>query len=392
MHLEMPLETKRLGQHLVDCLHKNGEVFDDTMEQQMLDKCILPQTGDFLALLGDIFDGRKLANGMYLDYLVKQCAGYEAVFILAGNHEFYNGEHSRSCEDLQQLCDQATQALKGCPVVHFLNRNWVDLPGTQLRILGCTLWSHVPDKSADTVTGTLSDYRVIKVKRSDGTSSLASVQDTNSWHAMDLDWLTAQLQSAEDDGRRCVVLTHHAPSFHDTVPPHHASSPAASGFCTDLEYLLHPPVLAWLFGHTHWSSWQRFLVKTSTSTEGTLQKGNSNTSVGAQDLNGLGQPNCIVNGTQDCLRSGHGRHSQWKTLSGGQHGLPHHDDFTAEASICHFGRDVLVASNQLGYGAKGEHTHGRGSRCHPWLTLEINADGEISCLTCHTANLSLAAG
>jgi hypothetical protein len=42
-----------------------------------------------------------------------------------------------------------------------------------------------------------------------------------------------------------------------------------------------------------------------------------------------------------------------------------------------------VASNQLGYAAKGEHRGGRasgrsidvGSRCHPAMVLELRADG-----------------
>jgi hypothetical protein len=74
-----------------------------------------------------------------------------------------------------------------------------------------------------------------------------------------------------------------------------------------MAHLFAPPVQAWLFGHTHWSSWQRF------------------------GAGGIGRP---------------------RPLTGGATGWPDTRELLAEQSRCSFGRSVLVASNQLAYAAK----------------------------------------
>ena len=55
MHLEMPMETRRLGLHLSECLHMVEGSGDTTTEEGMLaDTNLLPCNARLLALLGDI--------------------------------------------------------------------------------------------------------------------------------------------------------------------------------------------------------------------------------------------------------------------------------------------------------------------------------------------------
>merc|ERR1711937_382739 len=133
MHLELPLETKRFGQHLEEAsgIPVSGN--------------ILPLIGQgvYLALLGDIFDGAKIRDGTYRNYLLQQCVGYAAVFIVAGNHEFYRAEYGACRCALSALCLEVTAVFGGSPAVHFLDCTRVDLPGSHIRVLGCTLWSAV---------------------------------------------------------------------------------------------------------------------------------------------------------------------------------------------------------------------------------------------------------
>lgn len=345
LHLEMPLEAGRLGLRVHQCLEERGELAQaglaDTMPEDA--RSSLPQAagGGYLALLGDIFDGEKVRNGAYRDFLLRQSPGFEAVFVLAGNHEFYRAEYFTSRAALKALCEEVTQAMLGAPAVHFLDCGHIDLPGTALRVLGCTLWSEVDEQSAEAVARSLSDYSAISVSGGEmGGRRKASVADTNSWHTQERMWLEAAIAEAGALGRRCVVLTHHAPTFHGACPPQHRASPAAPGFCSSLERLLQPPVTAWLFGHTHWSSWQRYRTPSG-----------------------------------DGAKAG-----SWATLSGGaDRGGPHDEELRAPAALCRASAgEVLVASNQLGYGAKGE----RGTRWHPWMLLEVSADGGQATLRC----------
>lgn len=316
MHLEMPLETKRFGEHLADCL--NQEPFESN---------VLPQAGEYLALLGDVFNGGKIKGGEYTEYLKQQCKGYEAVFILAGNHEYYNAEYEAGRASLRNVCKLVTAHFARCggkPVVHFLDQDRVDLPGSKLRVLGCTLWSDVPAEAAKDVGSSLSDYRAIKV----GDAS-AVVADTNAWHLRERSWLEAEIDQAEKEGRSCIVLTHHGPSLCGTGAPEHEGSLIQSAFSSNLEHMLKAPVLLWLFGHTHYSNWQ--------------------------------------------LYDG----EKFRALSHGS--PPSNEDLTADSSVCRLGSSVIVASNQLGYGAMGEH---KQSRCHPWMAAHIAADGGTAMLTC----------
>jgi len=322
--------------------------------------------GGYLALLGDIFDGQKIRDGSYRDYLLRQCVGFAAVFVLAGNHEFYRAEYNKSRAALAELCEEVTEKLGGATIVHFLDCGRVDLPGTELRILGCTLWSYVGPDHEEDVANCLSDYSSIRVApeevgavSSDGVeepggccrklqSSVgnpkATVADTNSWHARELAWLESEISQAESDGRRCIVLTHHAPSFYGTCAPEYLGSQISAAFCTNLERLLRPPVAAWLFGHTHWSSWQKYCPSTDTGTAG--------------------------------LWSSLSRESTRRVQK--QCG-PCDAELTRAVCDVVTAQEVLVASNQLGYGAQGTHTK---SRCHPWMALEMPCDGAYAALRC----------
>eukprot|EP00933_Yihiella_yeosuensis_P059578 TRINITY_DN6100_c0_g2_i1.p1 TRINITY_DN6100_c0_g2~~TRINITY_DN6100_c0_g2_i1.p1 ORF type:complete len:389 (+),score=59.81 TRINITY_DN6100_c0_g2_i1:70-1167(+) len=343
LHLEFPLETKRLGRHLLECMAKvDGQEVDDPTWSSLVEHVvpenenIVPPRGDYLALLGDIVDGQKIRDGTYRNFLLRQCPGYKAVFVIAGNHEFYRAEYGKCRSALASLCKEVSSELGDSPTVHFLDCDSVDIPGTAVRVLGCTLWSHVPQESRSAVSSSLSDYTAIKVAPNSGQTSAATVDDTNQWNAREVDWLRNELQVAEAEGRRCIVLTHHAPSFNRTCPPRHTNSPISSGFCNNLEDLLDKPTIAWLFGHTHWSSWQKAKRQQQTKA------------------------------------------IQWETLTGGVEGPLVEADLASEKAVCHLGESILVASNQLGYAAQGSHVSGSGSRCHPLLNLIVTKDGNAA--------------
>ncbi|EFC47438.1 predicted protein [Naegleria gruberi] len=99
--------------------------------------------GEVLILAGDIGDPFQQS---YFDFM-QYCSGkYKAVMVIAGNHEFYGHEYFQTIDQIRNL----TRSFSN---VYFLNRDVVELTidGSSLVFLGCTLWSHVPDKALNVV-------------------------------------------------------------------------------------------------------------------------------------------------------------------------------------------------------------------------------------------------
>jgi hypothetical protein len=71
--------------------------------------------------------------------------------------------------------------------VHVLQRQRYDLVQGRLRVLGVTLWSHVPPENAAQLTSYLADYHAIR---------RWTVETHNAEHAADVAWLRAELETA----------------------------------------------------------------------------------------------------------------------------------------------------------------------------------------------------
>jgi len=113
-----------------------------------------------------------------------------------------------------------------------------------VRLLATCLWSHVLPGFEEAVTKGITDYQVIKIEEN-GRTRRVTTNDTNRWHQDELNWLIGEIEGAKERGEKVVVMTHHAPTFHRTSHPRYTGNNIQSGFATDLEYLLTPPVTAW---------------------------------------------------------------------------------------------------------------------------------------------------
>jgi len=140
---------------------------------------------------------------------------------------------------LQTICD-------AFPNVHFLDRSSVYLPEFNLRILGCTLWSEIPDCLYEKVITHMNDSRQIyEVK--DMPFTPWSLSET---HKEEKQWLNQEIHQCELTNERCLVLTHYLPSYsliHEKYQGHFLNA----CFASDCEDLIRPPVVAWICGHTH---------------------------------------------------------------------------------------------------------------------------------------------
>ncbi|CAM4939260.1 unnamed protein product [Rotaria socialis] len=83
-------------------------------------------------------------------FLLAQCERFKHIFYVAGNHCFYEEEYETRLQQLQAL-DNIN------PRIYFLH-NKSCLVLNNVRILGTTLWSHVPWESASRINRSINDY------------------------------------------------------------------------------------------------------------------------------------------------------------------------------------------------------------------------------------------
>lgn len=192
---------------------------------------LLKPVAPVLVLAGDIGQPQRRS---YRDLLHHCSRNWDDVVIVAGNHELYGGHVTQRLE----LCRAMALEFGN---VHFLERDRVVCHG--VTFFGCTLWTQDS-------TPRLNDYRRIEAEN----GSMLTVADTNRWHGRDKEWLRLALANTEGP---TVVVTHHLPSFR-LIAPEFEGSPLNSGFASDCDALIAPPVSVWIAGHTHRAMRVRF--------------------------------------------------------------------------------------------------------------------------------------
>jgi predicted phosphodiesterase len=202
----------------------------------------IPAAAPYLILAGDI--GRLVEFEAYLSFLERHVAKFELILLVCGNHEFYGTSHVNGLERANELVKDGR--LKGKVVL--LNQASHHLPESETSIVGCTLWSAIPEANVDVVMSRVKDHQQIKDW---------SIDLHNRCHRRDLAWLRYEVESIHDryPNRRIVVVTHHAPCVDQTSKPQYEGSAWSCAFATDL---LKPGdwkgVDTWVFGHTHFST------------------------------------------------------------------------------------------------------------------------------------------
>jgi predicted phosphodiesterase len=230
----------------------------------------IPVSAPYLVLAGDI--GRFIDYLSYLAFLKTQCSRFERVFLVPGNHEFYGISHGDGLELAKKL--ETEPDLDGRLILCHQRR--FDVPGSDVSILGCSLWSHIPNDAQDAVRMKVNDFKKINEW---------SVEAHNHAHQSDLEWLRTEIEAIRDqqniptgdddertDGegnqvssqnqqskpakRSILIITHHAPCKDGTSEPRLASSAWNSAFATDLLTKSHEwqDVKLWIYGHTHYST------------------------------------------------------------------------------------------------------------------------------------------
>jgi len=209
-----------------------------------------PVVAPILILAGDI--GRPDIPSLQT-FLLAQCQRFEHIFYVAGNHCFYEGVYEERLQQLRQLNHLNSR-------IHFLQNDSYLLPNN-VRMLGTTLWSHVPPQTASLIDRCLSDYSYIRTivdKKVAEDNKIETrqitVDDTNEWHAQQHAWLLEEIKKARRNHEHVVIITHHAPSRRDTCSEEDEEAGVADAYINDHDADCVDPVRLWVYGHTHRST------------------------------------------------------------------------------------------------------------------------------------------
>ena len=120
------------------------------------------------------------------------------------------------------------------------------------KIIGSTLWSHVSPENEENISRGINDYHLINKM-----DKPITIKDTNQWNEECVKYIDDEVKAADEP---CIVLTHHAPLFNNPetgallAHPRYTYSKYNEAFHNDLWRILKKPVVAWIYGHTHYVS------------------------------------------------------------------------------------------------------------------------------------------
>jgi predicted MPP superfamily phosphohydrolase len=156
---------------------------------------------------------------------------FKKIFIIAGNHEYYN--QNKSIEETNLCIEKITHPL---PKISFLNNKSEFYDG--YLFIGSTLWSkvHKSDKL-------INDFFSIQGM---------DIDKYNSLHNNAFTFIKSEIESNSD--KKIVVLTHHLPSYSLINEKYKHYAEYNQYFASSSDELIKPPVVAWFYGHTHFAS------------------------------------------------------------------------------------------------------------------------------------------
>lgn len=189
--------------------------------------------GEVLVLAGDIcsiLTSRGKLNSVLVDVLETLKRRWDHVVYVPGNHEYYGTlRHHMPFSEAEGLLVETCRRLG----IHFLQKGVFAVPGTDLTVLGCTLWTLASSQAASS----MNDVNYVSENPSDV-------------FVDHLAWLRSEISKH----RKVVVVTHHLPSL-ACVHPIYASYPDQTGYATDLHTLapelFTTSVIGWMHGHSH---------------------------------------------------------------------------------------------------------------------------------------------
>jgi len=192
---------------------------------------------DYLIFAGDICSLVQLEILIpFLEAISKE-THFKRILFVCGNHEYYNNV-GFTFDGLLAIFKESTKHLYNFAVLY--NQS-IDLENN-LRLFGGTMWSRIPIGSESIINHPIYDEYGQLI-----TSNWYNCEHFRFLHRLDIEINQAQL-----DKKRLIVVSHHAPTFDGTLKPRHYKSPNRFLYCSVLDrYLSKDKIYTWMYGHTH---------------------------------------------------------------------------------------------------------------------------------------------
>lgn len=185
--------------------------------------------GDILIIAGDTFYMDK--DFTSLDFIQKVSKQFERVFLIPGNHEYYNGF------DLSTTLDH--YCLDILSNVHLVNNYTTVIDGN--RFIFSTLWSTISPNNI-VIERRMNDFHRIRFE-----GKLIDIEKYNFVHQKCFHFLQSEINKPENK----IVITHHLPSNECNHPDFYGSI-LNQAFCVDkTDFILENTVQHWIYGHSH---------------------------------------------------------------------------------------------------------------------------------------------
>ncbi|KAJ5069914.1 ser/thr protein phosphatase superfamily [Anaeramoeba ignava] len=224
---------------------------------QEIPEDIIEPKAKYLLLAGDI--GIPFHKMHYANFLEKMSTIFEQIFLIAGNHEYYNitfGTEKKTIKQINEIIEKICEKLKN---VHFLNNKSVIFKNEKtnqiIRLIGSTLWSYIPQHAYLEVHKSMNDYCKIFIEK----GKFVSANETSFMFEENLDWIKSELaKSKELNEDHVIVATHHTPLMKKTSHPKFDNDNFSSvnhAFSTNISELFKnrgSNIHTWICGHTHY--------------------------------------------------------------------------------------------------------------------------------------------
>jgi predicted phosphodiesterase len=199
---------------------------------------------DVLCLCGDIGYPH---SGIYSLFLKQMSQSFKKVFLITGNHEYYNSDKygSHTMEEINRHIGFIINVNK-LENVTFLNNSY-ELYDDVL-FVGTTLWSKIPSMNMNDIC-LMNDFKQIE----------GLTYDTyNLLHYKSCSFIADTLALIEKGdifkdknvNIKVVIMTHHLPSF-NLIDEKHAYSDTNCFYASKCDPFFVEPIKAWIYGHTH---------------------------------------------------------------------------------------------------------------------------------------------
>lgn len=147
---------------------------------------------------------------------------------------------------------------KSIPSFAALNPGVVDV-GSDVRIIGCTLWTNIPSDLYAHAEKAMHDYSFIRLAKNTGKNVMLEAAAVAQIHRQQKEWLYAALHDAARNNKRVIVITHHAPTIWLKDADKSGDSYVRNDntrmyYSTDMERLISTfsdTIKVWVYGHTH---------------------------------------------------------------------------------------------------------------------------------------------